>query len=181
MKNSNRKNITAKYIAYTALFAATLTGGKLALYALPNIEIVTILVLVYASVFGVWYILPATMVFCTVEVLIHGVGIWVPAYFIYWNLLGVVASALLKSQKVWKALILAVLCTVLFGVLTTAFEVVLIAVSKHSIKVFFEMFAARYVFGIWYFVFHILSSVATVLILYRPLCSILNKIKSKTL
>ena len=164
---------TAQSLAYIALFAATLTGGKLALSAVPNIEIVTILILAYGSVFGVFYVLPATLIFCAVETMIYGFGTWVVSYFIYWPALGVLAAVL-------RALILGVAATAFFGVLTTSVDVVFVCINQKTASVFFKYFAAKYMLGIWFYVAHIASSVVSTLVLYSPLCRILSKIKSKT-
>ncbi len=166
---------TAQSLAYIALFAATLTGGKLALAAVPNMEIVTILILAYGSVFGVFYVLPATMIFCVVETMLYGFGTWVVSYFIYWNVLGVLAALLLKKQKMWQALILGVAATAFFGVLTTAVDVVFICINQKTVSVFFKYFAAKYMLGIWFYVAHVSSAIVSVLVLYKPLCYILSK------
>lgn len=184
MKNpieyKTKKFTGAARVAYVALFAATLTGGKFALSFLPNIEIVTVLILVYGSVFGVWYVLPATIVFCLTETLLYGFGTWVVSYFIYWNTLGVLAAVLLKKQKMWQALILAVCSTLFFGVLTTATDVTIMCLSQNTAKDFFNIFAAKYVLGVVFYALHLASAVATVTILYKPFCKLLNKIKLKT-
>ena len=56
---------TAKDIATIAVMAATLSGGKLAMSVLPNIEPVTILIALYATVrkreFYFLMIIPAAM------------------------------------------------------------------------------------------------------------------------
>lgn len=188
MNNLNEPNqipkktrFTALSIAYIALFAATLTGGKFALSALPNIEIITVLILVYGSVFGIAYVLPATMVFCITETLLYGFGTWVVAYFVYWNALGVIAAILLKKQKMWQALILGVVATLLFGVLTTTIDVALMCLNENTAANFFKFFAVKYSLGISFYALHLASSVATVLILYKPLCALMTKIRAKTL
>lgn len=180
-QKDNKFAATAKQLAYIALFSATLTGGKMALAPFPNVEIVTILILVYASTFGVGYVLPATMIFCAVESMLFGFGSWVISYFLYWNALGVVAAVLLRKQKMWQALVLAFAATAFFGVLTSAVDVVLISFSRKTAGDFFKYFASAYVLGIWFCVFHVASAVVSVLVLYKPLCLILNKIKLKTL
>lgn len=177
----NKNHSAATKIAYIALFAATLTGGKLALSFLPNIEIVTILILVYASVFGLWYVLPATVVFCVTETLLYGFGTWVVAYFIYWNLLGVLASIVLKKRIMWQALVLAAVCTIFFGVLTTAGDVLWVCIGQQDASIFLKLFAAKYTLGLTFYALHLASSVVTVLVLYNPLCRLLERIKNKTL
>ena len=44
---------TGKKIAVIALMSATLTGGKMAMSFIPNVEPVSILLALYAYVFGI--------------------------------------------------------------------------------------------------------------------------------
>ena len=78
--------------------SATMTGGKMAMAFLPNVEPVSILLAVYAFVFGFTFALPAAFVFALTETLIWGVNTWVISYLIYWPLLAVVFS-LLGAKK----------------------------------------------------------------------------------
>ena len=59
MNDKKRKNVqqkiavrSAKECAYLAVFVALLIGGQLALSAVPGVEIVTVLLVAYAFVFG---------------------------------------------------------------------------------------------------------------------------------
>ena len=80
-----RAKFTALQAAYIAVCAATLTAGKAALAAIPNVEVVSLLLGVYGYVFGLAGVL-SSLIFCAVEVLIWGAGSWVVLYFIYWPL-----------------------------------------------------------------------------------------------
>ena len=82
---------SAFQIAYIAVCAATVTAGKLALAAIPNVEIVSLLLAAYGYVFGGAGVL-AAFVFCGVEVLIWGAGSWVALYFVMTVLFGVLSS-----------------------------------------------------------------------------------------
>ena len=70
------------------LMAASLTVLKMAMSPLPNIEPVSLLVMVYAMVFGrqvIWIVLP----FVAVEGLLYGFGpLWWPGYLYVWPLWG---------------------------------------------------------------------------------------------
>ena len=79
----------AKAIALVGVTAATVECGKLVLSALPNIEVVTLLLALYGYVFG-WYGVLSALVFVSIEPLIYGFGTWLPAYLIYWPLVALV-------------------------------------------------------------------------------------------
>ncbi|MDE6059872.1 MAG: hypothetical protein K2G31_00135, partial [Clostridia bacterium] len=94
ISHKSRHIKTALYVARVAAMAAMLTAFKFALSFVPNIEVVTLLILVYGSAMGIAYALPATLIFCSIEVAIYGAGSWVLLYFIYWPLLALLAGLL---------------------------------------------------------------------------------------
>ena len=78
----------ARKVVLCGLMAASLTVLKMAMSPLPNIEPVSLLVMVYAMVFGrqvIWIVLP----FVAVEGLLYGFGpLWWPGYLYVWPLWG---------------------------------------------------------------------------------------------
>lgn len=114
---------SAKAVALVGIMAATLECGKLVLSALPNIEIVTILLALYGYVFG-WYGVIAAAVFVCIEPLIWGFGSWVITYVIYWPLVAL-AFMLLRKKGVknrWLLTAVAVGMTVFFGILSSVVD-----------------------------------------------------------
>lgn len=179
MKNAGNKfKSTAKYLCYVAVMAATLTVSKLALSFIPNVEVVTLLIICYASVFGRRYTIFATMIFCAVETAIYGFGTWVLLYFIYWNLLAVVSSLSLTKPKLYIAVIIAVLFTASFGVISTGIDVVFAGVYGVPKSDLGRLFGAYYVRGVWFYVTHVVSNLLIVSALYLPLTKVLTKIKT---
>ena len=169
---------TAKYLCYVAVMAATLTVGKLALSFIPNVEVVTLLIICYAAVFGRRYAIFATMIFCTVETAIYGFGTWVLLYFIYWNSLAVVSSLSLIKPKLYVAVIIAVLFTAFFGVLSTAIDVTFAGIYGVPTSDLGKLFGAYYVKGVWFYVTHVVSNLLIVSALFVPLTKLLTKIKN---
>ena len=103
MSDKNGKNkiaLSTLYIVRVAFAAALLTVGKLALSFVPNVEVVTLFVVVYGSALGPAYVLPATLIFCAVEMALYGIGTWNVLYFVYWPLLGL-CSCLLRGRRLW--------------------------------------------------------------------------------
>ena len=91
MINAHKKRAIsgARAIALVGITAATVECGKLALAALPNIEIVTLLVALYGYVFGIWGVV-AALVFVSIEPIIYGFGTWVVSYYLYWPLVAII-------------------------------------------------------------------------------------------
>jgi len=167
--------LTTKNIVLTGLLAAAMTAGKLALAFIPNVEVVTVLILVYATVFGLRAVF-AVLVFCTVEVLFYGFGTWVFLYYIYWSALCSIACLLLKRPRSVAAVIYAVVMTFLFGIIDTVINVVFAVLSGFSCQESMSLFIGYYARGVWFYVVHIVSNALVVSALYRPLVSALSKL-----
>ena len=166
---------SAKGIATIALMTATLSGGKLVMSMLPNIEPVTILIALYATVFGFAYVLPATFVFVTIDMMIYGLNTWVISYIIYWPLVAFVFALVnVKPKGRWVNCIVAVLLTLFFGVLTSLVDVGLFMGSFDN---FWYRFGIMYARGILFFALHVVSNFALFLLCYTPLCKALGKVK----
>lgn len=88
--------ISAKDAAEIGIMSATLSAGKFALSFLPNIEIVTLLMILYTIYFGKKAILSA-FVFTALECMLWGFGLWVIMYMYIWPLL--VWIALIFREK----------------------------------------------------------------------------------
>lgn len=175
---------SAKRIALAAVFVALVSGGKLALMAIPNVEVVTILLAVAGYCFGAFFSLSVSLVFCTIETVLWGFNTWVLYYFIYWPLVGLVFALAGKShiKNRWANAGIAVGLTFFFGVLSTAMDT-LIAFSGGGFifngEDFFLRFGILYARGIVFFAIHIVSNFIVFVLLFRPLCDLVTKLKLK--
>ena len=185
MKKSVAKNITLR-VCVTAMFASLLVGGKEALAALPNVEVVTLFVAVCAYVWGLSVALPAVFVFVAVDVAIWGFNTWVISYVVHFNIVALVfwAFSLWRLQnnrlKVAFATVFACLLTVLFGVLTTAVDTTIGFTGKGFFADFSDFgrrFAALYSAGVPFFVTHIVGNTVICAVAFLPLSSLNAKVK----
>ena len=119
--------------------------AKLALMALPNIEVVTLLCALYGYVFGKRGIL-AAVVFVCIEPLIYGFNTWIISYFLYWPLVAFVFMMLGRAGVKNRFIIvgIAVGLTVWFGVLTSLVDIGLFTGQYDR---FFYRFGVYYVRG----------------------------------
>ena len=87
--------------------------------ALPNIEVVTLLLALYGYVFGFRGVV-ASIVFVCIEPLIYGFGLWTITYFLYWPFVATLFMILkrigVKNRFVLTAA--ALVMTLWFGVLS---------------------------------------------------------------
>lgn len=181
---------SAILIAVSALFAALIVGGKEALAALPNVEVVTLLIALCSACWGLAVALPAVNVFIAVDMAIWSVNTWIISYFIYWNVAAICFWALSKAKfrQQWLEIVcttaLAVVLTALFGVLTTAVDTL---VGFTGRGFFFDFdnvavrFAALYASGVPFFVTHVVCNFALFATAYLPLKRLNEKAKLRLL
>lgn len=184
MKPKTKYN--AALVAVSAMYAALIVGGKEALAILPNVEVVTLLIAVCAYVWGALVVFPAVNVFIAVDMAIWGVNTWIISYLIHWNfvalcfwLLGKVSFGR-KTAEVVTVTVAATLLTTLFGVLTSAVDV-LIGYTGKGFFVDFDNVAARfavmYVSGVSFFVTQIVCNAVLFSTAFLPLVKLNSKAK----
>lgn len=175
--DNNLRRHTIK-VALIAMIAAMLTGGKLALLFLPNVEVVTLIIILTSCVFGITVSLPATLIFVTVEPFFHEINTWLISYYIYWPLLALVFSIFMKNKEnpLFPAILTAIM-TFLFGVITTLTDTILAGGLNNGM--FFRLFGFNYARGVAFFITHIVSNLFIVAILYKPLYVLLKRLKEK--
>lgn len=88
-----------KDIALIGVLSATITAGKLVLSFIPNVEIVTLLFMIYATVFGIKRTLLVSIIFTTTEIFIYGFATWLLVYYFIWPVLVVLSGILGKKIK----------------------------------------------------------------------------------
>lgn len=179
-KIKRRTVLTARYVTQVAVMAGLITALKFALSFLPNVELITLLIAVFSTVWGLKYSLPATVVFCLVEMAIYGVGSWLLLYFIYWPLLAVIFYYALRNKKTPVAMGISVpiglVMTVLFGVFSACTDTLFVmgAVSKDMLGTYFVSY---YLKGLWFDIIHVISVLISLLVLYIPLVKVCERIR----
>ena len=175
--------LTTREVVQTALMTALLLVVKEAMCVAPaNVELVTVLIMVSAVSLRPRATLLAVLAFCTVQPMLWGYGYWVVSYFIYWPLLALAAMPLRRvknaAARTVAAVLLAAAFTAMFGVLTSAVEVLFIWGAGD----FATYFPVNYLRGLLlpypFFLVHIASSIATVGLLFYPLARALKQLKN---
>lgn len=120
LTNNKRKHaITVKDIVICGLFAAVLLVTQVTLAALPNIELVSLLVIVYTLIFGKKTI-PIIYIFALLEGVLYGFGIWWVMYLYVWTILYFIVRLFRQNESslFWAVvggffgLIYGVLCSI---------------------------------------------------------------------
>lgn len=156
---------TAIHIATSGLLGAILLIGQVGLSFLPNIEIVSTLVIVYALTLK-RRVFPIIYVFVLLEGLVFGFGVWWVSYLYIWSVLALLALAF---QKMDSALFWAVLSGA-FGLSFGALCAIPYLISG-GIGAAFSYWAS----GIPFDILHCAGNFALTLALYRPLIRTFQK------
>lgn len=164
----DKKRLSAKDIVLIGILSASITGGKMVLSAIPNVEIVTLLFMVYTVVFGIRRALFVSVIFSTTEILLWGVHTWLLTYYIIWPLLILLTAALSRFLKgEFSRAILAGAFGLTFGIYFALVEAMLYGLNYGFVY---------YVRGIPFDIIHGASNFIVVLMLFKPLERMLGRL-----
>ena len=161
------KSLKVKDIAQIGMMIATIEVAKNALAFLPNVELVTLLFILYTLTFGrkVLFVVPA---FILLEGTIYGFGLWWVMYLYTWPLLVFITWLFRKQESVLFWSVLSGVFGLMFGALC-------------SIPYFIGGGAAAgfawWIAGIPYDILHCVANFIICLILFVPLRGILHKMR----
>lgn len=166
--SQNKKSLfSAKEIALIGMMTAMLEAVKLALQAVPNVELVTLLIILFTLFLG-WKTLIAVWAFVGIECVVWGIGLWTIMYVYVWPILVFFSLLLKKTNATWPYYFLAGFFGLFFGAFC-------------AIPYFFiggpSMAIAWWISGIPYDILHGISNFIVSLILFRPLHQALNRLK----
>ena len=175
-----KRSLLTKDIVLTALAAALLSAGKQALAAIPNVEVVTLLIMLYAACLKPQIAFIATGIFIVIECFIWGVHTWVLAYVIHWNFVAFMTFLLarvfkLKNRFIYLAFTIVV--TAAFGVLTTLIDSIIGA--GRTGRSFSLIFTITYMRGIYFYIVHVVGNAAFNIVLFAPMRMLLDKLMIK--
>ncbi|MBE0450646.1 MAG: hypothetical protein IBX70_07355 [Clostridia bacterium] len=161
----------ASDITLIAILSASLTAGKLVLSVVPNVEVVTFLLIVYTVMFGVKRAMFATIVFVTTEVLIYGFGTWIMGYYVIWPMLILLTHMISKHTKSeYGFAILASIYGFSFGLFFALFESIFYGIS----------YAIPYwISGLPFDIVHGVSNFIIVLVLFNPITKTIEHLKKE--
>lgn len=161
---TNARNI-AKDVAYMGIMVALLWAGKLALSSIPNVEIVTLLFIVYTLYFGKKTYL-VSIGFVALEVLQYGLSIWVVMYLYIWPLL-IFLTDIFRGRSHMFFCFLSGAFGLLFGLLCSIPNVFISGLPTA---------VAWWIDGIPYDLIHCVSNFLVCLVAYKPLCKVAEKV-----
>jgi len=157
--------LSARELCILSLMGALMFGSKLALSALPNIHINTVLIILCTVLFG-WKALYAVFTYVMLEGIIFGFGTWWISYLYIWPGFVLICMLLRKNNSALIWAVTAAVCGLFFGALC-------------SIPYLFiggwEAALSYWVSGIPFDLSHCAGNFCLTLILYKPLYMIIQK------
>lgn len=164
---SSKTLFSVKEIAVIGMMAAMLEAVKAALQAIPNVELVTLLIILFTLFLG-WKTLIAVWAFVGIECAVWGIGLWTVMYAYIWPILVLLTLFLRKTNSHWVYCFLAGFFGLFFGAFC-------------SVPYFFiggpSMAVSWWISGIPYDIVHGISNFAVCLVLFRPLHLVLTRMK----
>ena len=163
-----RKLTTFDVVLFGVLGALTF-AAKFVMSGLPNIEPVSLMIMLFAVTFGIKALYP-TYVYVALEVLCYGINVWNIYYLYIWAVLLVAALLLRKMQEPLGWAILSGTFGLLFGALCGIADIFIGG---------FSYAAAKWVSGIWFDLMHCAGNFVIALLLFNPLRNLLKKLYEK--
>ena len=133
---------------------------------LPNIEPVSLLVMLFAVTFG-WKCLYPIYIFVVMEVLFYGLGVWNVYYLYVWMILAVASVAMRKMEEPLAWAIRSGAFGLLFGALCGIVDIFIGG---------FGYAIAKWASGISFDLVHCAGNFVIALLLFKPLRALLNRL-----
>lgn len=141
-------------------------AAKYVMSPLPNIEPVSLMVMLFAVVFGKKWVYPVYL-YVMLEILFYGISLWNINYLYIWAVLAIAASLLRKMQHPLGWALLSGTFGLLFGALCGIVDVFIGG---------FGYAAAKWVSGIPFDIAHCVGNFVIALLLFKPMRRLMERL-----
>lgn len=162
-----RCKLNIREVVLFGVLGALMFALQVAMSPLPNIEPVSLLVMLFAVTFG-WKALFPVYVFVVMEILFYGFSLWNVYYLYIWTILAVAAILLRRQESVLVWAILSAVFGLAFGALCGIVDVFIGG---------FAYAGAKWVSGIPFDVIHCVGNFVMTLLLFKPLRKVLSRLR----
>lgn len=162
--------LTVREIALFGVLGGLTFAAKLVMSGLPNIEPVSLMVMLFAVTFGKKSIYPI-YVYVAMEILVYGIQIWNIYYLYVWLVLAVAAYLMRSNRQPLSWAILSAVFGLGFGALCGITDIFVLGGIAPA--------AAKWVSGIMFDVIHCASNFLITLLLFKPLRELMEKLYKK--
>lgn len=161
--------MNTKKLVVSAMLTAILFAGQVGMQFLPNIEIVTLLIILYTRTFKKW-VFAIIYAFVMLEGLFYGFGIWWVSYLYIWSIFALIAL-LIKSDSV-------ILWSMISGIFGLCFG--FLCAVPYFIAGGMGAGLAYWGAGLYFDLLHCGGNVLLCAVLYRPLYRVLSLLAAET-
>lgn len=158
-----------RQIALFGMLGALTFGAKVAMSGLPNIEPVSLMVMLFAVVFG-WKALYPVYLYVALEILLYGFNWWNINYLYIWTILAVVAILLRKMKNPFLWALVSGVFGLSFGLLCS---------PVYAVMGSFDYAIRWWIAGIPFDVPHAIGNFVIALVLFAPLRKLLTQLYGK--
>lgn len=162
--------LTVREIALFGVLGGLTFAAKLVMSGLPNIEPVSLMVMLFAVTFGKKSIYPI-YVYVAMEVLVYGIQTWNIYYLYIWLVLAVAAYLMRRNNEPLAWAILSAVFGLAFGALCGITDIFVLGGIAPAV--------AKWVSGIMFDVVHCVSNFVIALLLFKPLRELMEKLYSR--
>ena len=166
---ASKPHLTIRQVVLFGMLGALTFGAKYVMSALPNIEPVSLMVMLFAVIIGAKG-LYAVGIYVLMEILVYGLGPWNVNYLYIWAILFFVAFAMRKIRNPLIWAVLSGLFGLLFGLLCAPVDLV-IGGPSYAI--------AKWLSGLSFDFMHCGGNFVMALLLFAPLRKLLKKLYTK--
>lgn len=152
-----------------AVLGALTFAAKYAMSLLPNIEPVSLMVMLFAVVFGWKWVYPVS-VYVVMEILFYGLGLWNINYLYIWAVLAAAACMMKKMRHPLGWALLSGAFGLLFGALCGIVDIFIGG---------FGYALTKWISGIPFDILHCGGNFVMALLLFAPLRRLLEKLYCK--
>ena len=158
------KKLTLREVVLFGILGALTFGLKFVMAPLPNIEPVSLLVMLFGAVFG-WKALYPVYLYVAMEILFYGFSLWNVYYLYIWAILLVMAILMRKTEKPLPWALASAVFGLMFGALCAVADVFIGG---------FGYAIAKWVSGIPFDLLHCGGNFVMALVLFCPLRRVLE-------
>ena len=162
--------LTVRELTLFAVLGALTFAAKYVMSFLPNIEPVSLMVMLFAVVFGKKCLYPVAL-YVAMEVLFYGLGLWNINYLYIWAVLAAAAYLLRRMRHPLGWAVLSGTFGLLFGALCGLVDIFIGGIGYA---------VAKWVSGIPFDIMHCAGNFAIALLLFKPMRELMEKLYAKT-
>lgn len=157
-------SLSVREMVIFAILGAMTFAAKYVMSFLPNIEPVSLMVMLFALVFGKKWVYP-TYLYVGMEILFYGISLWNINYLYVWAVLAIAAGLLRNMESPLGWALLSGTFGLLFGALCGIVDIFIGG---------FGYAVTKWISGIPFDIAHCLGNFAITLVLFKPLRAILE-------